>query len=180
MTSPLFVPAHRPALRFRSRHVHMTVARFISEKLDELGWVTPPVNFNATAVTFREVAPDENGVSLAENTVSVTAGDVGEDAEQQLGGGLYEVVVPIFIDVYGQSSSIAQSIAEDVKEQVSRGRVLPLYNWSDVQAPAAVSGTYIELEAAVGPHRPQASSVSADFRKFWRVVKVEAHVHYSG
>ncbi len=175
----LFPSANVPALRFRSRHVHKTVAEYLREKLGELGWLTAPINFNATAVTFREVQPDENGTSVAPNTVSVTAGDLGDDQETQLGGGIYEVVIPFFIDVYGESAGLAQSIAEDLREQLTHGRVLPLYDWNDVQAPARVDGAYIEFENVVGPERPQGSQTSADFRRFWRVVKAEAHVLYS-
>ena len=177
MTSP-FPPARIAQTRFRSRHVQKTVAEFVEEKLNELGWFTPPINFNTAPITFKEIAPDENGIVVAANTVSVTAGDSSETLESQLGGGLYEIVIPIFVDVYGEKASIALSIAEDVKEQLSYGRVLPLLDWSDVQGPVVVDGAYIELENAVGPERPQASQVSQDFRRHWRVVKVEAHVFY--
>jgi hypothetical protein len=178
MTSPF--PAVRVAsTRFRSRHVHRTVAEFLHEKLRELGWVNDPVNFGAKPVIFREIQPDENGLAVEANTVSVSAGDLGTEAESQLGGGIYEVVIPFFIDVYGESSGVAQSIGEDLKEQVGYGRILPLLDWSDVQLPIPAYGAYIEFENATGPERPQASQVSADFRRNWRVVKVEAHVHYA-
>lgn len=177
MTSP-FPPVRIPQTRFRSRHVHKTVAEFLEEKLGQLGWITAPVNFNTTPVTFKEIQPDENGITVETNTVSVTAGDLGADEEIQLGGGLYEVAIPIFVDVYGEKASVSQSIAEDLKEQMAYGRVLPLLDWSDVQNPVAVAGAYIEMENVIGPERPQASQVSQDFRRNWRVVKAEAHVIY--
>lgn len=179
MSTPLFGLPAPISLRFRSRHAHKTVAAYIEEKLTQLGWVGSAVPFGATPLTFKEVVPDENGVAVAANTVSITAGDLSEDALAELGGGLWEVVLPIFIDVYGDSASIAQSIAEDVREQLTRGMVIPMFDWSDVQAPA-LDGGYIEFEGVVGPERPQASAVSQDFRKFWRVVKVEAHLYYEG
>lgn len=174
----LFPPAYRPDVRFRSRHVQKTLGEFIGEKLGELGWSGSNVNFGATPITLREVSPDENGQSVAPNTVSVTTGDIAAEQLQQLGGGLWEVVIPIFVDVYGDSSAIAQSIAEDVKDQLSQGLTLPMYDWSDVQNPRSVPGSYIELDNVDGPSRPQAAATSQDFRRFWRVVRGEAHVYY--
>lgn len=176
----LFAPAVVAGTRFRSRHVQKTVASFLQEKLGELGWLTPPINFGSTPVTFKEIQPDENGLTVVANTVSVTGGDLGESLDQQLGGGIWELVIPFFVDVYGETSSVSTSIAEDLREQLAYGRVLPLLDWSDVQAPVSVEGSYIEMENVVGPERPQAGQLSADFRRNWRVVKAEAHVYHGG
>lgn len=173
----LFAPAVRSDLRFRSRHVHRTLAAFMEETLTELGWVTPPVNFGSSPVTFEEIQPDENGRVVAPNTVAITIGDVATDELYELGGSLYHLLVPAFFDVYGVNASVAQSLADDIKEQVTRENIIPVYDWTNAAAPVKTSAT-IEFENALGPEKPQAAAVSLDFRRFWRVVKVECHVYY--
>ena len=176
----LFGTPATTGLRFRSRHVHRTIAAFMEERLGLLGWTGDPVNFGTAPIIFKEVVPDENGAPIAANTVSISLGDIDEDALGQLGGGLWETILPVFFDVYGASASVAQSIAEDIKEQVTRGVVLPVYNWNEVAVPVLVAGEYIEFENVIGPERPAGSAVSQDFRRFWRIVKAEAHVYYQG
>lgn len=173
----LFAPAVRSDLRFRSRHVRRTLAAFVEETLAELGWVNEPVNFGSLPVTFEEIQPDENGKAIAPNTVAVTIGDVAADELYELGGGLYHLLVPAFFDVYGVNASIAQSIADDIKEQITRENIIPLYDWTIATAPVKTTST-IEFENALGPERPVAAAVSQDFKRFWRVVKVECHVYY--
>jgi hypothetical protein len=174
--SGLFAFAVVPSLRFMSRQVHKTVARYVEEKLTELGWVNDPVNFGTVPLTFQEAIPEDNGKSVETNTVSITIGDVSEDIARELGGGYYEVIMPIFVDVYGQTASTSQSIADDVKEQMTRGVIIPVYDWT--ASTPVVTSTTIEFENVLGPERPQASQALSDFRKYWRVVKVEAHVFY--
>lgn len=173
----LFAPAVRSDLRFRSRHVHKTLAAFMEEKLAELGWVNAPVNFGADPVVFEEIQPDENGKAVAPNTVAVTLGDPQTDELYELGGGLYHVAAAAYFDVYGTSASISQSIAEDIKEQVTRENIIPVYDWSIASAPVKTTST-IEFENAIGPEKPGAAAVSTDFKRFWRIVKVECHVYY--
>lgn len=172
----LFTPATVPPLRFMSRQVHKTVAEYLREKLTELGWVNDPVNFGAVPVTFQEAQPDENGKAVAPNTVAITIGDVSDDIPRELGGGFYEVIAPIFVDVYGQSSATAQSIADDAKEQMTRGMIIPVFDWT-AAAPLMTSNT-IEFENVMGPERPPVAASTSDFRRFWRIVRAEAHVFY--
>jgi hypothetical protein len=173
----LFNPAVQSDLRFRSRHTHKTIAAYIEEKFGELGWVTAPINFGTDAVTFEEIAPDENGKAVKPNTVSIAIGDVAVDELYELGGGLYHFAVPVFFDVYGVNASVAQSIADDIREQVTREQIIPVYDWTLATAPVKTTST-IEFENVVGPEKPQVAAASADFKRYWRVVKAEAHVYY--
>jgi hypothetical protein len=171
--------------RFLYRHVHRTISAFVEEKMITLGWPRPAssgpqptVNFGATPVTYQEIQPDENNVAIASNTVAITPGDESDDVLGELGGGFWEVTIPFFFDVYGDDQSISKSIAADIKSLLTRGTCLPLYDWTS-GTPTAVTGSYIEFEFVIGPERPPAAQQATDFRRFWSVVKAEAHVYYT-
>lgn len=172
------------APRFLYRHVHRTISAYIEEKLTGLGWgravagpFQPTVNFGATPLTYQEILPDENGQTVKPNTVAVTPGDEGEDELGELGGGLWHVAIPFFFDVYGEDQSIAKSIASDIKSLITRGAVIALYDWTN-GTPVQSNGGYIEFEFVTGPERPQVAQVASDFRKYWQIVKCEAHAYY--
>jgi len=172
-------------LRFLYRHVHRTTAAYIEERMIARGWgkraasgPQPTVNFGASPVTYQEIQPDENGTSVKPNTLAITPGDEGEDTLEELGGGYWQVVIPFFFDVYGDDQSISKSIASDVKALLTRGLVLPLYDWT-TGTPAVVESSYIEFENVIGPERPVVAQISTEgFRRFWNVVKAEAHIYY--
>lgn len=149
-----------------------------------LGWgkrlrtgVQPAVNFGASPVTYQEIQPDENNVAITANTIAVTPGDEGIDELAELGGRYWHVAIPFFFDVYGDDQSIAKSIASDIKGLLTRGTVLPLLDWTS-GIPVAVPQAYIEFELVIGPERPPAAQSATDFRRFWSVVKAEAHTYY--
>jgi hypothetical protein len=161
------------------RHAHETVVRFLKQQLAVNGWVNPPTNFGATPLTFEEVQPEEAGVDLVANTVAITLGDVPEQRLEQLGGGLYSLAIPVFIDVYGEKSSISVSVADDVRRLLT-DRSIPMFDFSDPANPVPKAGAYIDFEQVVGPRRPAAAAeASAELRRNWRVVKATAISYFT-
>lgn len=165
-------------MRFRTRHVHKTICDFLETQMTARGWVNVPINFGASPLTFMEIQPDENGEEVLPNLLAITIGDVPEDNLEQLGSGIWSVPIPVFFDIYGDNGSVAVSIADDVKDLVSRNMAISVYDWTDPNNPVEQSD-YIDFERVVGPERPAASIGSSDFRKHWRVVKGIARVYYS-
>lgn len=172
------------APRFLYRHTHRTISAYVEEKLTAFGWgkrvdsgSQPSVNFGASPLTYQEIQPDENGVPIDANTIAITPGDEGQDELVELGGRFWHVSCPYFFDVYGDDQSIAKSIASDVKSLVTRGAVIPLYDWT-TGTPVVVSESYIEFDLVTGPERPPAAQAATDFRRYWQIVKAEAHTYY--
>lgn len=165
-------------MRFRYRHTHKTLCAYIEARLTTLGWVNSPINFGTTAVTFTEIQPDENGEKIEPNVVAITLGDGPDDVLEELGGGLYSISYPLFVDVYATNQSLAVSIADDVKDSLNHDMSIPLYDWTNPSAPVQQSD-YITFEKVFGPERPPVSVASNDFRRHWRVVKGLATVYYS-
>lgn len=178
------VPVLPDMPRFLYRHVHRTISAYIEEKLTTLGWgkavpsgPQPSVNFGATPLTYQEIQPDENGQTVKSNTVAITPGDEQQDELGELGGGLWHVAIPFFFDVYGEDQSISKSIASDIKSLLTRGTVIPLYDWT-TGTPVQANGAYIEFEFVLGPERPPVAQTASDFRRYWQIVKCEAHTYY--
>lgn len=170
--------------RFLYRHIHRTISAYVEEKMTGLGWgkrvatgSQPTVNFGASPVTYQEIQPDENNVPVTPNTVAITPGDEDEDRLVEMGGGFWEVPIPFFFDVYGDDQSISKSIASDIKSLLTRGTCIPLFDWT-TGTPIQVPESYIEFELVIGPERPPAAQQATDFRRFWSVVKSEAHTYY--
>ncbi len=164
-------------MRFRVRHVHKTIADYLEAELDRLGWVREPINFGTTPMTFLEFQPDEAGTTIAANTVAITLGDEPAAADLEMGDGLREIAYPLFVDVYGANQSIAASIASDIK-QLLEDRYMAVLDFSASSAGVATAER-IELDKDdVSVEKPDAASGAQDFRRFWRVVKTTARVHY--
>lgn len=174
-------------LRFRVRHVHRTLADHLEAQLILLGWgnsaapagdpVNAAVNFGTTPVTFIEFQPDEAGKEVKANTVAITLGDEPSAEDEELGDGLRVIKFPLFVDIYGADQSIAASIASDVK-RLLEDLYLPVRDYTTVPG-GAVSSEYLELDKDdVVIEKPQATLGLADFKRYWRVVKTMAQVHY--
>ncbi len=165
------------SLRFRVRHVHKTVADYLEAELDRLGWVREPVNFATVPMTFLEFQPDEAGKTIAANTVAITMGDEPAAEDLEMGDGLREIAFPVFVDVYGANQSIAASIASDVKHALEDVYLTVL----DYVASTSGEPTDERIEFNkddVSVEKPDATTGMQDFRRFWRVVKTTARVHY--
>jgi hypothetical protein len=165
------------SLRFRIRHVHKTVADYLEAELQRLGWVDEPVNFATTPMTFLEFQPEEAGKAIVANTVAITMGDEPAADDLEMGDGLREIAFPLFVDVYGANQSIAASIASDVK-QLLEDRYMPVLDFA-TSSEGVPTNERIELNKDdVSVEKPDASQGAQDFRRFWRVVKTTARVHY--
>lgn len=165
------------SLRFRTRHVHKTLADYIEAQMSALGWVLPPTNFDTTPMTFIEFQPDEAGKSVKANTVAITLGDEPSAVDEELGDGLRVIKYPVFVDIYGENQSIAASIASDVK-RILEDVYMPVRDFTTTTSGVA-STEYLELDKDdVVIEKPPAAAGIADFKRYWRVVKTMAHVHY--
>ena len=165
------------ALRFRIRHVHKTIADHIEAELKTLGWVEQPVNFQTVPITFLEFQPDEAGKTIAANTVAITLGDEPSAEDLELGDGLREIAYPVFVDVYGANQSIAASIASDVRD-VLEDLYLPVRDFTTDPA-GVITDERIQLDKDdLTVERPSGANGASDFRRFWRVVKTTARVHF--
>lgn len=182
MTTPVAVT------RFRYRHVHQTICDYIKAQMMALGWgdaglpLADPANaavpFSATPLSYMEVQPDEEGQPVAPNTLAITLGDGGLDALEQMGGGFYDLDIPIFFDVYGENQGIAVSIACDIKEIVNYEPTILVNDYTS-SAAGTPTTEQIRFEDVYGPERPPASQVSTDFRKHWRLVRGTVHVFHT-
>jgi hypothetical protein len=158
------------AIRFKHRVIHQALYRLIEDGLTDLGWVTPPVNFATTPLTFVDYQPDERGRAIAANTIAITTGDEGEDSGEELGwdfGGLQSVSIPVFVDIYGEEQAISVAIASDVKS-ILKNYNAPLLSYDNTD-----TGAQLTIETVLGPERPlaAASAGGENFKRYWRVVK---------
>lgn len=163
-------------MRFRPRHVHQTVVQFVETQLDDLGWVTPPINFGTTTVVVDSAEPDFGQTTLPDgNLVGISMGDEPPNWEEELGGAVESVNFVVFLDVIGATESVAVSIAADLKELL-RNKVLTLQDFTlSVDSPSPTTH-FIEFESVM-VETPTATVMD---RRRWRVVKVTAHTVFSG
>lgn len=175
-------------LRFRYRHVHATMFDYVKTSLVGLGWgdaglpasdpANAAVNFATTPATYLEFQPDESGVKIAVNTVAITLGDEPASEDEEMGPGLQLVRFPVFVDIYGANQAISHSIASDVKHMLENHYQQVMDH--TVSPPAPVD-EQLELDKDdVMVMKPQAALSAQDFRRYWRVVKTLARVHYIG
>lgn len=161
-------------MRFRQRHVHKTLCDHVKSGLTTKGWVTPPVNFGVTPVTFVEAVPELGGTAIPRNTVAITLGDEPEDKDEELGGGLISCDFVLFVDIFGEDASTAVSIASDVKDLL-KYQILPVRDYTSNPSGLVTTAT-LELEDVMIETPPLATS-NVD-KRFWRVVKAMA-VYYA-
>lgn len=172
------------SLRFRYRHVHRTVASYVEAELRALGWRTAAdvtaggaVLFGASAFTYLNYTPEENGVAVVANTVCITLGDEPSASDEELGDGLRSLRYPVFVDVYGDNQAIALSVASDAKT-LFEDRYMPVTDFTGGD-PGVASPEYLEFDKDDALLlRPATSLVATDFRRHWRIVKAMATVHY--
>lgn len=167
------------SLRFRYRHVHQTCADYIKNGLTDLGWVNAPVNFGADPVRFVTVQPEEEKLTIVPPIVAITMGDEPEDELEELGGGMWSVSLPLYIDIYGATGTLSICMAEDVKSLITRNKVIPVSDYSNPTNPVD-SDELLYFENVVGPEKPQAAAVATDVRRHWRIVRAMCQVYYPG
>lgn len=184
MTEPTIRIVAPAGLRFRRRHVQQTLAMFVRQNLVARGWGQrdpssdpaddPTVNFGTSPLAYVSVLSENLTINPPKlNTVSITIGDEPDDKLEQMGGGLYSVAYPLFVDVYGEAASTSIAVAGDVKAILSR-QYIPVYDFTG-SPPVQTDDEYIEFENVRGPIVPaREPGASAEFRRHWRQIQADA------
>lgn len=161
-------------MRHRTRHVHETIVKHLTGKLDDLGWISAPINFGTTAVEIQSVEPfGEGAVQPEGNLVAITLGDSSEDEDEELGGGLISGHYMVFVDVIAESIPLSVAIADDLRLAL-KNQIIPLLDFTTNDAGVAAAGSYIEFDMVDVDVPPAASSVD---KRTWRVVSCMANVY---
>lgn len=167
-----------PAIRFRSRHLHATLVKYVRIHLDTQGWITAPVNFDTQPCTVIDYQPEERNTLVQNNTVAVTLGDFSTDEDEEmgaLGGGLRSAPYVVFVDVYMAEQALSVAICDDIRDMFLDLH-LPLVNQL---TGLAVPGTDIDIEFVDGPEKPPAAVGAEQFKKYWRIMRLHARLYYS-
>jgi hypothetical protein len=159
------------APRFKIRTAHAT-------GLTAAGWTGSTINFGTPACIVVDYQPDERKADIAVNTVAVSLGDIDIDVDEELGatyGGLWSIRIPVFIDVYGEKQAISVAICDDLRDMFF-GQIIPMV---DQVTNLSISGANIEIDKVLGPHQPTGSAAMDGFKKFWRIIRVDAILYYA-
>lgn len=161
-------------MRHVSRHLHATLVNYVRDGLDDAGWISAPINFGAEAVEVVDYQPDERGEEIKRNTVAISLGDVPGIEDLELGAGLRAIDYPVFIDVYMAEQPYATAICDDLRDLLQE-KVMDLVD-QGTGLPAA--DHRIEIVMLVGPERPDASIALENFKRYWRIMRVEARLEF--
>lgn len=167
-----------PPIRHRSRHLRATLYNMLADQLDDLGWISTPINFSADPVTVVDYQPDERNEPVTKNTVAISLGNGLNDEDMELGGatgGLRSGWYPVFIDVYMAEQALTDAICDDIRD-IFDSQLFPLIN----QITSAPSAEQIEVEEVLGPDRPAGTFAAEQFKRYWRVMKLGVRVYYNG
>jgi hypothetical protein len=164
-----------PPPRFRSRFLHATIYEYTQAGLDDLGWISAPVNFGTGPVTMIDFQPDERSTQIAHNTVAVSLGDYANDDDEELGAALHgtrSAAYPVFIDVYMAEQALSQAICDDIRD-IFTDKSLYLVD----QITQVPTDQLIQVENVDGPSR--IPGVAADqFRKYWRAMRIDCRLFF--
>jgi hypothetical protein len=108
-----------PSIRFRSRHLHATIVKHTRTRLDALGWISPPVNFNTDPIEVIDYQPEERNIVITKNTVAVTLGTYPTDVDEELGaigGGLRSAPYTVFVDAYMAEQALSIAMCDDIRD----------------------------------------------------------------
>lgn len=165
------------AIRHRSRHLRATFYNKVRTNLDTLGWVTPPINFQADPITVIDYQPLERQEIITTNTVAVSIGDPLDDVDEELGaqvGGLRSAFYPVFVDVYMATQSQAEAVCDDLRD-IFDMRQFYLVD----QITGLETNQLIEIEELMGPDHPAGGAALNQFKQFWRVIRIGARLYYN-
>lgn len=169
---------HPYTLRFRSRHLHATLYHHLKVRLDELGWVTPPINFGTGAVTTIDYQPDERNVQIKHNTVAISLGNYSSDEDEELGaalGGARSAPYQVFVDVYMAEQALSLAICDDIRD-IFTDLYLPVIDQiTDSVAP----NTYLEIAGVHGPEKPAAAASAEQFKRYWRTMRLDTRMYFN-
>lgn len=167
-------------LRWPTRSIQRAVGEHLKAGLTALGWFTSPrPDFAEFPITWDPEHDTEEVISgegpAAPNTVGISTGDVPDQRPEELGGGLWSVSIPGFIDIYGENRSIALSIGDDV-QRILQGQLwtpssyIPLYDYTTLPKSLITDQT---CEATLIEARWPGGGAS-EWRRKWRVVNFTA------
>lgn len=162
-------------MRFRVRHAQQTIADHIESHLTALGWTADPHPWGIAPLRFVEVQPDQVE-QIKPTTVSTVIDRIGEDLEQELGGGLMAVSYELLVDVYAAKASEALSLASDVRDALTH-RIITLMDYT-ATTPVATAAQ-IEFEN-VEIAKPTGMASGLDVRLGWRTVLATAYCFFTG
>lgn len=166
-------------LRYSSRAVHKTVADYLRDQLSGLGWLTDGLTpFGAPTVKISTSTPrphQQDSASVYPGAVAITLGDNVDAEPQEIGGPLYMIEYPIFVDIYMDKDAHALAFAQDVTDICSArlpgtSRYLPVF---DLITNQPADGWLIELED-IERTRPV-----HELKLHWQVVKVTATTYFN-
>jgi hypothetical protein len=155
-------------MRHRTRHAHATLVKFLSTRLDELGWINPPINFGAKAVTiqdFEAYGSDQGAIQPEPNLVAITLEPNDPDEDQEMGGALIAGMYQFFVDVVGESVPISTALVDDVLLALKNAKI-PLLDFTTDAAGVEAPGSSMEFYA-VANFVPEASAYID--RRTWRM-----------
>lgn len=107
-------------VRFASRFVRETLVGVVDAFLRAYNWCGPVVPFGAKPVTLVRRTPKPTDlVPIDGNMVFVSFGPESDHVNTELGSGLLRIEHIFFIDVVGESETIAYAIASDIKDRMT-------------------------------------------------------------
>lgn len=160
-------------MRFRQRHAHQSVVDYVTAVLTNTGWTSATPPLGAPEMTILDYEPQTAGSIVPAQSVCISLGDQDSRGTFDLGGGLFEVRYPVFIDIYPSDESIGISIAEDIADALIE-HYIPLYDYTH-DAPAA-TGNSMEITNVLVQPIPGGTKVD---KRPWRVVKATAILQYT-
>ncbi len=160
-------------MRFRQRHAHESMYNYVKGVLAATGWTgsTPPLG--APAMTVLDYEPQEAGEIPPIQSVCISFGDQKSIGTFDLGGGLYEVHYPVFIDIYPENESIGISIGEDISDALIEN-YLHLIDYTG--STPVDTGNVMEITDVQVCPIPTSGKMD---KRSWRVVKAMAKLQYT-
>ena len=182
-------PVIEPApLRHVSRHLQLTITRYLRKALTDMGWVEPeapavrtvPVPFSGRAFTFQTGRRSEaDMVAIEPNLIAVTFGEEPDPEEQELGGGLVIQQSALVCDIIPANEPIGLAIASDVRDVLTGRypgyrRFTPLLDYTTAGG-VEVPGYQIEFSDV-----QRRRNDGQDFRLNWQQVIALIELHMPG
>ena len=165
-------------LRYADRHILHTVADYLDEQLEALGWLDPArTPFGATAVTISRgpaFVGDRLDKGVADGHLCISLGSEPAPEMQELGGPLSLQEIPLFVDMFSANYTHGRALATDVRD-IFLGRIpgsrrhLPVV---DKSTNLEAAGWEIEFDDVERVEPGNAMPLR------WQAVHVTAAVHF--
>lgn len=171
-------------LRHASRHIQESILDALEARLTFLHWIAADntlTPFGASPVVYQRRRMEESELkAVTGNLVAVSFGQELDDLDEELGGGLLSVEMPVFVDCIAEKENHALLIAADVKDFLAgrapgTSRYLRVHDKGSASPATPVDGWLIELTDVI---REQPDTV--DWRARWQAVKATAYVTFPG